>query len=115
MTPLLPHRDDAELDRMLFAYFQRDVPSPWPVCRATTVPSEVRGRYADTVPRSPAANRSQLALAASVAALLGLGLFVSSGPRPEPAVVKRAKPAGTMGLLEKSTADGTRLVTPPTK
>jgi hypothetical protein len=115
MTPLPPPRDDADLDRLLSAYFQREVPTPWPACRATAATAEVRGLYTASAPVSPASNRSQLALAASVAALLGLGLFVSSGPRPEPVIVKQAKPAGTLGLLEKSTADGSKLVTPSKK
>jgi hypothetical protein len=55
----------------------------------------------------PASGRSRLTLAASVAALLGLGLLVSSGPRPAPVGQPVAK-HGTE-LLPHATANGSEL------
>ena len=57
------------------------------------------------------ATRSRLTLAASVAALLGLGLYVSSGDRSQPTV--QTPPASDApGMLNQATADGTPMLTP---
>lgn len=108
-TNALPPDDD--LDRMLSAYFKQQMPEQWPACRATSMaePSSLR-------PATPAGQpaRSSLTLAASVAALLGLGLYLSSDPRqPNADPIKpnnldkgTAKPNG---LLEK------HLKAPPAK
>jgi hypothetical protein len=87
-----------ELDRLMSYYFARELPSPWPGPPAVVVPS-VR-------PQADAGRRSRYALAASVAALLGLGVYLSSavpGGRPAPG-------AGQPGLLNKAEAKGDELI-----
>ena len=91
----LPPDDD--LDRMLSAYFKRQMPEQWPACRATSAAEPSTLRPATPVGAGSAA-RSSLTLAASVAALLGLGLYLSSDPRQP-----NAEPVGPNNL-QNSTA-----------
>ena len=98
MTPTTPPADETE---SLFAeYLKAQVPHPWPACRALarSEPAELSG----TPGRSD--RRSRLTLAASIAILLGGGLALSTGPRPEPAPDQ--SPAAGPNLLNSATADG---------
>jgi hypothetical protein len=86
------------LDRLLTDFFTRELPRPWPGPPAAAVPADRR--------RSDAGPRSRYALAASVAALLGLGVYLSSavpGGRPTPG-------AGQPGLLKEADAQGDKLL-----
>jgi hypothetical protein len=99
VPPLIPAAPD-DVDRLFSAYFKKELPSQWPACRATVqaVPSGL------VRPGSTA--RSRLTLAASVAALLGLGLYASSGLNSRPA--NETDTAGP-GLLKDAKADGKNL------
>jgi hypothetical protein len=94
--PPTPPREPDEMDRLFAAYFQRQLPEPWPKFRPPPTAGVRTSR--------PAGGRSRLTLAASVAALLGLGLLVSSGPRTAP----HGQPVAKHGtsLLPGATADG---------
>ncbi len=72
MTPL-PQNPD-HLDRAFGAYFQAQVPTPWP---APPVPVETR-----TAVNAGWSNRTRFTLAASVAALFAFALWVSAGGDP---------------------------------
>lgn len=74
-VPPLPAEPD-DLDRLFSAYFKKELPSQWPACPVA------RSQPSGLV-RSGSTSRSRLTLAASVAALLGLGLYASSGSRPQ--------------------------------
>lgn len=89
---LSPHSDG--LDRTLTAYFQAQMPNPWP---APPVLVDVR-----PAARPARGNRTRITLAASVAALFVLAMWLTTGGSGNPGV----KPGG---LLEKGTADGTGL------
>lgn len=100
--PLEPTPQD-NLDRLFGSYIKRQMPSPWPACQATAAePSE---QYRKRTGGSGLL-RSRLTLAASVAALLGLGLYVTQGNTHQPPT---AKVPGT-GLLNGATADGNKLL-----
>jgi hypothetical protein len=89
-----------EIDRLFSAYFQLQVPRHWPAFEP--------GPSAEPAwRRSAAAGRSRATLAVSVAALLGLGLYLSSGPRPLP-TGNESHPVGS-GLLKDATAKGPNL------
>jgi hypothetical protein len=101
-VPPSPDRPD-DLDRLFSAYFKPQLPARWPdppTARATE-PAGLRR------PSTPDSRRSRLTLAASVAALFGLGLAVSSGSRPEPNAA--AKPDEGR-LLPGATANGKDLL-----
>lgn len=97
------HPDD--LDRLFRAYFQRQVPDPFPPCPTVPV-AEPASKYQSRQARPGV--RSRLTLAASVAGLLGLGLTVSSGVRTPQAA--KAPDAPDARLLQNSTADGAELL-----
>ncbi len=83
------------LDRLFSAYFKEQVPQPWPPFRGTPVAAaEVRSTAAP----------SRYVLAASAAALLGLGLYLSSGVQQSNRPPDHAT-QGT-GLLKTATANG---------
>lgn len=93
-SPLPP--EPADLDRVLTQFFQAQLPQRWP---DAPVPVDVR-------PSARAANHgwhTRLTLAASVAALCGLGFTLSYGPG------KNAPTDPNGGLLDKGTADGNKL------
>lgn len=98
LPPTAP-REPGEMDRLFTAYFKQQLPE-WRELRLTP-PVNVR------TPR-PTSSRSRLTLAASVVALLGLGLYVSSGPQPAPT----GQPVAThgTGLLPDATANGGNLL-----
>jgi hypothetical protein len=98
LPPTPPHEPD-EMDRLFAAYFAQQLPEPWPEFRPTPTANVRTAR--------PTSGRSRLTLAASVAALLGLGLLVSSGPRPAP----HGQPVAKHGtsLLPQATANGSEL------
>jgi hypothetical protein len=87
-----------DLDRLFGAYFKAQLPNRWP---DAPVPAE-------PVPHATAdpSGRSRLTLAVSVAALLGFGLYLSTGSRPTMGP-NAAGPRDT--LLPASTADGGKL------
>lgn len=97
-TPL-PGRpaEPDEIDRLFSAYFRQQLPKHWPAFDPQP-PTE------PAVRRSAAGVRSRATLAVSVAALLGLGLYLSSGPRPLPSE-SESNPVGS-GLLKGATAKG---------
>ena len=70
MTPNHPPDD---VDRWLTDFFQAKLPNPFPPAPMTAVAEPAR-------PRRVTADRGRLTLAASVAALLGLGVYLSYGP-----------------------------------
>lgn len=84
-----------DVDRLFGTYLKAQLPERWP---DAPVPSEPPQPVA-----TDASGRSRLTLAASVAALLGFGLFLSTGSRP-PAGPNDAGPRDN--LLPASTADG---------
>ena len=92
MTPNHPPDD---VDRWLTDFFQAQLPNPFPPAPMTAVAEPARPRRA--------ADHGRLTLAASVAALLGLGVYLSYGPTADPA------PAPGSGLLQNSTANGKEL------
>src|SRR5437879_4201696 len=79
--------DGSEVDRLLRAFYRSEIPDPWP--RFTAPTERVALLPFPTHPaRRPLLGRSRLALAASVALLLG-GLWSLSGkfsvdPAPKP-------------------------------
>lgn len=100
-----------DLDRMLAAYFTRELPHPWPTCPSVGEPVMVQAVPSSRVPahQADSLSRSRLTLAASVAALLGLGLFVSSDVRQQPTARKVTPDSATAPIdLSKTTADGSR-------
>ncbi|QEL16983.1 hypothetical protein [Limnoglobus roseus] len=98
-SPTVP--DD--LDRTLSDFFKGQLPSTWPACRATApveAAANVPAKSAGDVPWT-----SRTALAASVALVLGLGFFVSSG------ATNSGRPTGANGsLLSGATANGAGLL-----
>ena len=93
MTPKHPPDD---VDRWLTDFFQSKLPKPFPPAPLTAVAELAR-------PRRATADHGRLTLAASVAALLGLGVYLSYGPTAEPA------PAPGSGMLQNSSANGKEL------
>lgn len=91
-----------EIDRLFAAYFQHQMPEPWPAF--APIPTAVPARTAVE------AGRSRATLAVSVAALLGAGLLLSSGPRPHTPV--NGPQAGSTGLLKSASAKGPDLSKP---
>ncbi len=99
--------DPDDLDRAFAAYFKKQVPTPWPAVR--TDPTASASNLHAPATRSMTGNtRSRVTLAASVAALVGLGLYVSSGHRsPQPGT----NPASSEpGLIKDSQASGKDLL-----
>ena len=100
-----------DLDRLLSAYFTNELPHPWPACPSVSETASAKAVPSShmTVAGPDAQSRSRLVLAASVAALMGLGLLASSGVQPHRATGK-AVPSATAGTIymSKTTADGTR-------
>lgn len=89
---MTPNRPPNDADGWFTEFFQAKLPKPFP-------PAPAVGDLAEPArPRARATDHGRLTLAASVAALLGLGVFLSYGPNGDPA------PTGGAGLLEKSTA-----------
>lgn len=102
-TPNNPVPPD-DLDGRFAAYFRRQLPDPFPAFRGMAVEPSLLA----AARRS--AGRSRLTLAASAAALLGLGLVLSSpGVRNRPSSVKAPAAAGT-SLFDTSTASGAELL-----
>lgn len=95
--------DPDEIDRLLSAYFQHQLPNPWPAF--APVPSAGPARTGG------AAGRSRATLAVSAAALLGFGLALSSGPLQQPSG-HEPQPAGP-GLLKNASAKGPDLSKQP--
>lgn len=115
----LPNPADA-LDALLTDFFKSQLKKPWPkapipdASARTAEPSELATARAAEAPRnapSPqrdSSARARFTLAASVALLLGTGLFLADGFQPGPRLTPNAVP-GTQGnsLLPGSSADGT--------
>lgn len=93
---MTPNRSPNDVDRLFTDFFQSELPKPFP-------PGPAVGLAEPARPRARAADHGRLTLAASVAALLGLGVFLSYGPSGDPT------PTGGPGLLEKGTANGKEL------
>jgi len=105
--PLHP-TDPDDLDKAFAAFFKKQVPWPWPSARVESlaVPSTLRTA-------SSGSFRSRVTLAASVAALLGLGLYLSSGQhRASQPAAKGELPES--GLLKGAEASGKGLTKPLT-
>ena len=96
-----------DADRALTAFFQDQLPAPWPAYRgaSVTVPAAAR----PTPPGTPLF-QSRVTLGVSAAVLLGLGLVLTGGPRPVRPVAGVGRPP--TGLMGEATADG-RDVQPP--
>jgi hypothetical protein len=73
------------LDDLLRAYFQAQMPSPWPTLSAPQ-PEHPTVPFRPPVRRLSPLARGRLALAASVALLIGAGLYTAGlmGARPAP-------------------------------
>lgn len=102
MTPTpSPAADD--LDRLLSDFFKAQLRRPWP--NAPGAPAEP-ARAAAAAPRDTTA-RARATLAASVALLLGTGLFLADGFRPgvRPGPDAAPAPRGNL-LLPDAGADG---------
>ena len=87
-----------EIDHLFSAYFQQELPHPWPAFHPTPT-SELRQA---TVPFS----RSRLTLAASAASLLAFAMFLTSGFQPGQT---HTPVSNQRSLLNGSEADGSRL------
>ncbi|HET6574244.1 MAG TPA: hypothetical protein VFG68_11610 [Fimbriiglobus sp.] len=87
-----------ELDRLFSAYFKHQLPKHWPAFDPGPSAEPVGPRAAGGL------GRSRATLAVSVAVLLGVGLYLSSGPRPLP-TANESQPGGP-GLLQGATAKG---------
>lgn len=104
MTHSAPSRspNDDHLDRHFAAYFRSRMPEPWPDC---PVPD-------GTDPARPARRdglmTGRLTLAASVAALLGLGLAIA--PDTQPRAGGPVAGPNEPKLLDKARADGKGLL-----
>lgn len=96
------------IDRRLSDFFQSQMPRPWPSAPAVaaTEPSElvaVRTHHA----RGDNGGRARLALAASVAVLLGSYWLLSSGWQPAPRTGGSHPASGGPGIdMNKGTAGG---------
>jgi hypothetical protein len=80
-----PVHSGEDLDQLLEAFFRSEMPDPWPDFappRVLSLPPELRGGRRNALRSSGHPARSRLALAASVALLLG-GLWLL-GSRPLP-------------------------------
>jgi hypothetical protein len=86
-----------EIDRLFSAYFQHQIPKHWPAFDPGPSAQPVGPRASGN------SGRSRATLAVSVAALLGLGLYLSSGPLPSPS--GNVSPSGP-ALLPNATAKG---------
>ena len=94
MNDASPNSPD-RIDRLLGDFFRNEMPQPWPAPR----------RIVTTVHVGNAAMRSRVALAASVVALFGLGVYLSSAtPAHAPKVATSER------LLSGSTANGEELL-----
>ncbi len=80
IVPRSGHPPEDDLDGLLRAYFQAEMPDPWPSFEA---PAPRNGVLPFRRPKPSRFTqwRSRLALAASVLLLIGSALFVFSGPR----------------------------------
>jgi hypothetical protein len=98
-----PGRGPDEVDRLLTAFYAAEVPTPWPALAAPSV-VPIRGRGGLSAGR--------MALAASVAALLAGGWFVSGRlpMAPEPVSLDGMKATVPSDLRPSST-----LPTPPAR
>jgi len=105
-SPRLTDEHD-DLDRAFAAYFKKQVPSTWPALHYEPVASPSTLRTPSTQP-STGSMRSRVTLAASVAALVGLGLYISSGHRTPPA--NSSPVVSEPGLMKDSHADGKELM-----
>lgn len=94
-SPMPPNDPPADVDRWLTAYFQAQLPKSFSPPPATGVAEPARPHRL--------AGQGRLTLAASVAALLGLGVSLSYGPTAVP------PPGAGDGLFDGSTADGKKL------
>ena len=105
MTPSPLPPDD--LDRAFAGFFKAELPDPFPgFVPPVAEPSSLR---AARTPARSAGTAGRLTLAASVAALLAVGLWLSSGPRPDIAAQKPVKAPNGSGLLDGATANGEKL------
>ena len=94
MNDTSPNSPD-RIDRLFGDFFRNEMPHPWPAPH----------RIPTTVHAGDAAMRSRMALAASVAALFGLGVYLSSAtPAHSPKVATSER------LLSGSTASGEELL-----
>ena len=82
-----------DLDSLLHGYFQSQLPRTWPEAPLSVEVARQRG---------PVASRGRLTLAASVAALLGLGAVLSYSPQP-------GVSSNAPSLLKNASADGKKL------
>jgi hypothetical protein len=96
-TPVSP---PDRLDRLFSDFFKNELPQPWPAPPIATRPSVLsRDRAAD-------GSRSRYTLAASVAMLLGLGVYLSSTvPGGQPIAGDRPS-----NLLNKAEAEGKKML-----
>jgi hypothetical protein len=90
-----------ELDRLFSAYFKQQLPKHWPAFQPAPAAEPTGLRTGGQT------GRSRATLAVSVAALLGFGLYLSSGPRQPPSANDGAP--GGPGLLHDAKANGSDL------
>jgi hypothetical protein len=91
-----PTPERVDLDQVLTQYFQAQLPTNWP--------DPIRKAEVRTVrDRASTGWRTRFTLAASVAALCGLGFLLSDSPSES----KSTKPNDS--LMNRSTADGSKL------
>lgn len=93
-SPMNPDHPPSDVDRWLGAYFQAQMPKPFPPAPRTTFVETARPRQAS--------NRGRWTLAAAVAASLVLGISLSYGPS---APTKSGDPS----MIQDATADGKKL------
>ncbi len=103
------HRNDSspeegEIDRLLHTFYRAEMPDPWPSCEALVETPTVLP-FPAPLGRRPLFTRSRLALAASVALLMGgLGLLSSKfGTTPTESSFKSIADPSATRLLPGST------------
>ena len=87
-----------DLDRLFGTYLKAQLPKHWPGAPVQAQPAPIAA--------ADPSSRSRLTLAVSAAALLGLGLYLSAGPR-QPAGPNAVTPRDS--LLSGSTAEGGKM------
>jgi len=91
------HAEGGEMDRLLYAFYRAELPKPWPAFQA---PAQAPAVLPFPVPsaKRPLLSRSRLALAASVALLIGgLALLTGKfgGDAPPPSGMHYLQPNAT--------------------
>lgn len=91
-----------DIDRALSDFFKGQLPATWPACRAVAAVQPAPAKQPDR----DSSWSSRAALVASVALLLGLGFYFSSGTNPGP----NPQAASSDKIMNGATANGSGLL-----